>query len=374
MSDALVTSATKTLFDNGATYGSKQFTGIGMVTGSIVNGQTVTISGNGFGAGPTVVMFEDFSSGIDGQDATIGTTNFDDISSFWPPIFTADSRSGSLSARMFRGKTSNATDYSASINKVNLGAVTEVFVSFAIKTPTGKYFPGTNGGNSGTNADYSDSSWKTAWLLGDGSLADPPKSDSGTNDLVIPSNIGSGIWSMQGNDLGELLTLGGTSPAWWNWNQWNRMSSWIKAGDVPNLDIGNAWFQVANTRDALAEYAGNPVVFANGGQDYKWHSINFAGWIRPGVGGSDGTGADIECLYDDIYVAAGPNAAARVELGNASSYDQCTDLAICDSTTWTNSSITVNCREGGLNLSQNTWLYVTLADNTTRYSYQVVSV
>ena len=105
---------------------------------------------------------------------------------------------------------------------------------------------------------------------------------------------------------------------------------------------------------------------------YEFNSVNINGWIRSSTGGSDGNGTDISTLYDDIYVAWGDYAAARIELGNAATYAACTDLAICESLSWADGSLSVKVREGGLILASATWLYVTLPDNITRYSIQVV--
>lgn len=343
---------------------------ISSVSGSISDGQTITISGNGFGTnGPANYMFEDFSGGTTGQDATTDNTNFDSISSFWPPIFTDDSRSGGLAARMFRAKTIAPFDYAASINSVTLGAVTEVFKSFSVKIPSGKYFPGSSGGNSGTNTDYStDSSWKMDWLLGP---------TSSRNDLITASHVGNGVFYSGGNDLGNLEVLG-TNPDWFKFGEWNRMSQWVKAGDSPSVDVGNLYTQIANNVDAITEFNSTPVVFQNAeqGAPFEFNTYNINGWARPATGGSDAAGADIELLYDDIYVAWGSNSAARVELGNAATYESCSDLAICEAgdVNWADGTITATVHEGGLDLTQNTWLFVTLPDNTTRYSFQVVSV
>ena len=348
--------------------------GISSVSGTISDGNVLTVSGGGFGTGPTVVMFEDFSGGTDGIDGTTSNTGFDTTSTAYPLIFTTDSRSGSLAARMYRVKATDAAQRRSSNNFILLNAATEVFISYAIKTPTGKYFPGTAGGNSGTNADYSNASWKAAWLI-------PEEGTSGQCDLVVPSFNGSSSWELTGNGLKTKLTTGGANPTWWSWNNWCRMTTWVKAGADVSVDAGNIYFQAANGIDAMYENSGTPIIFTNEStgtptpEAYRqWGQLNIAGWIKENAGGSAGGGEDIECLYDDIYVAEGPNAAARVELGNASTYAACTDLAICDSTSWANDSITVNCREGGLTLTANTWLYVTLSDNTTQYKTQVVTV
>jgi len=368
MGNAIVQSATIQLKDQGGgVFGSVTpvlGNGITSVTGTIADGQTLTIAGLGFGAdGPSNYNFNDFSGGTDGIEATTSNTNFDEISPFWPPLFTTDSRSGSLASRFFRQKNGGDLAYAASIQTVNLGAVTEVFKSFAVKVPAGKYFPGAGGGNAGTNADYStSSSWKMDWLLGP---------DSATNDLITATHIGHGQWVSGGNDLGNLEALG-ADPTWWKWNAWNRMTQWAKAGAIPQTNAGNLYTQIANGVDAITEFSSTPVIFATGQAPYVWNDYHINGWSN-----SDGSNnANVELIYDDCYIAWGDNSAARVELGNAATYTACTDLAICETSNanWSNGTLTTTAREGGLNLAANTWLFVTLPDNVTRYSYQVVTV
>lgn len=334
--------------------------GITNVTGIISDGETLTISGAAFGSGCANIMFENYENGAVGSQVLSSNTNYDTNNAFVIALRDADSRSGSKSASTYQ-QHSTVLDYrSAVIEKDFGGDYLEVYTSYAVKVPSGSTFPGNDGGSSGTNADYSsDSSWKQNWFLGPGST---------TNDLITATHVGGGIWHTGGNDLGTLRNHG-TDPTWWSWGNWNRLSMWVKAGATPNVDAGNLYFQVANTAGVIYEFNDTPVIFANGTAPYRFTKVNAHGWQR-----ERSTLGGVKTLYDDVYIAWGDNAAARVELGNNAVYENCTDLAICDYSSWESGSITVTCREGGLNLAQNTWLFVTLADNTTRYSYQVVTV
>ncbi len=51
-------------------------------------------------------------------------------------------------------------------------------------------------------------------------------------------------------------------------------------------------------------------------------------------------------IFDDFYVATGPNARARVEIGNQPVYQDCTNLAIITPTNWRNNAITATVRAG----------------------------
>lgn len=345
----------------GGSYGTAPFEGIMSVSGTVSDGQVLTITGGGFGSGCSSVWFEDYSDGVLNSDIKLDNTVFnvtgDGTGTFAKRV--SDSRSGSLAASVFQETLAGGQWVSHGLHRT-FSAVTELFVSQAVKIPSGSRFPGTGGGTSGTNADYSsDSSWKTVWVTG---------GSTGTNDIVIPSHIGVGVWSHIGNDLPDKRNWG-ADPTWWEWGAWNRLTTWMKAGDTPEVDAGQLYFQVANTADTLFEDSTTPVIFSGGTNPYNWTDVRVGGWIK-----DTATQNDVVVLYDDIYIAAGDNAAARVELGNNAVYENCTDLAVCDHNTWADGSLSVNCREGGLNLSANTWLFVTTADNTTRYSTQVVTV
>lgn len=353
---------------NGAISGGNAALGWSAPSG-IVQGSSVSLTTDGtnpFGTGPTNVRYENFESFTAGTRMT-SSAAFDAVSSFWPaPIENDISRSGSNSAKFTTTKTSDGT-VAASANTVTfVGGATEAFVSYAVKIPTGAYFPGTTAGNSGTNADYDDSSWKAAWLLG-------VNEGSGFgNDLVIPSHVGSGIWKLGGNNLGNLLETGGANPTWWKWNKWNRFTTWVKAGAIPQTDSGNLYFQVANGEEALTEFNNTPVIFGDPDavSPYQWEQININGWIRPDVGGSDGSGAGIDTRYDDIYVSWGTNAAARVELGDNAVYTSCTNLHIQYVTPadWATGQLDFDIDYGPFNPSDELWWHITLEDNITRYS------
>jgi len=55
----------------------------------------------------------------------------------------------------------------------------------------------------------------------------------------------------------------------------------------------------------------------------QYQYVNFPGWIRSNAP-----------LYDDIYVATGPNAIARVELTDSANYDKSRIVAVQPSTSW----------------------------------------
>lgn len=110
---------------------------------------------------------------------------------------------------------------------------------------------------------------------------------------------------------------------------------------------------------------------------HAWSEAGFAGWADTMSTGSEPHATDVQVLYDDIYIAHGPNASAVIELGDNAVYESCTIRAMCDYTSWSATSISATVRGADLNLAADTWVFITvagtIADATpTRYSYKVV--
>ena len=333
----------------------------------ITQGSSVSLTTDGtnpFGDGPTNVLYESYGNGTLGSDVDLGNTIFDDTVHGHSVRATrvADSRSGSFAASVYKETNpGSGTPWNGTSLEANFIPATEVFVSHAAKVPSGANFPGDNGGNSGTDADYSfDSSWKTSWLT-DGETV-------GANDICLPTHTGSGIWQCAGNDLNPAFYNSGANPTWWKWGEWHRFSTYMKAGDTPNVDTGDFYFQVANGQEAITEVSTNPIIFANGTAPYQWSEFRITGWIRERA---DQGGVVV--LSDDVYISTGDRAAARVELGDNAVYSNCTDLHVqyVTPTDWATGQIDFNLDYGPFNPSASLWLHITREDNSTRYSIQV---
>lgn len=337
------------------------------VSGSIVDGGVITLSGAGFQTAPTYTVYENFEQfTAAGQNLTTSNSTFDSTPSVYIADSIADSRSGTYSVNMFTENEAATDLWQASANTFTLtDNPTEVFASYSVKNPTGKRLPGNP--IPAANTFPADSIAKFAWLLDVGSA---------TNDLVIPTIPAQARFSLAGNDLGNIYEfMGGMNPPYWRFGEWIRFTTYLKAGAVPEVDAGTVYFQGMNAVDGMTEYTtpSNDVIFLNGtGPNYKWQTINFAGWFRDGD--LDPNASEVEVLFDDIYVAWGDNAAARVEIGDNAVYTSCTKLSVCDHVTWNAVEITATVRQSDLNFGANVYLFVTLGDNTTRDSIQVITI
>lgn len=342
----------------GATSGGDAALGWSAPSG-IAQGSSVSLLTDGtnpFGTGPTNVRYEDYEQAGAGVEVTAANTNFDSNNNFVKAIRDSDARSGAVSASTWQ-EHSTVNDWRSADVYIDFTACTELFISYAVKVPSGSNFP--SGGNTGTDADYStNSSWKTSWILGP---------NTATNDLVTPTHTGNGVWSHSGNDLSGLRSWG-SNPTWWEWGAWNRLTTWVKAGATPQTDAGDLYFQVANTVDTIFEDSTTPVVFGSGTAPYEWSRWQPQGWQS-----TSSTQGGVKTLYDCIYIATGTNAAARVELGDNAVYSSCTDLHIQHVTpaNWATGQIDWTLDLGPFSASNSLWLHITREDNSTRYSIQV---
>jgi len=63
-------------------------------------------------------------------------------------------------------------------------------------------------------------------------------------------------------------------------------------------------------------------------------------------------------MFDDFYLAVGPNARARVEIGDRPTYADCTKLTVLTPNSWSNDLISGVVREGSFTSSEASYLFV----------------
>ena len=333
------------------TQGSLAAPTISSISGTAAEKSTITVTGSGFGSGPNVILYDDFeaSGGVVGQAVSLAAST---VGSWTDtvgvtPQYDSVARSGSRSIRIYRdGQT-------ASLRKDFPAPATEVFFSFWVRVPSGTPFPGDSGG---VNQFSSDSSWKFAWLI-DSSY------DGSSSDLCAPTHTGGGSFQLAGNDFAMTYLPKGST--WWSWNSWMRMSVWLRADPSnPTGPGGRYRWHVTSTERGQFEQAGSEAIFDSDGPSQKaFRYINMPGWIR-----SDGSSRPV---YDDIYIATGSNAQARVEIGDASTYSASKQLTLLVPKSWSASSISVQLPTGAVP-SSGAYLYVTDKDgNVNAQGYKL---
>jgi hypothetical protein len=100
---------------------------------------------------------------------------------------------------------------------------------------------------------------------------------------------------------------------------------------------------------------------------YGWNRVNVIGYARSGASFNSGH----NWVVDDVYVATGENAAARVEIGNKSIYTDCTNLSISTIDSWSSASIKATIRTGRFGSGVQAYLFVIDANNKPSSGYPI---
>lgn len=321
------------------------------VTGTISNGQTITITGTGFGAnGPTVLLFDDFEGGTNGNQLSTSLAEVGAWTSIQSPTFTSYSNankvSGTLAARF------NINGYPTNQHPVIMAQTASAFDSFFVSywymLPTGNTFPGD--GTGGVN-------WKVVWVTKDDAVDDA--------DLTIMGQ-GWDWWHMFGNDpvhatydSSTYRLANGTTSYSYSDGRWDRMAWWTKGAEGTT---GETNITLTNTLGTWSAWNVTGVATLNEGDSNKRRQFYVNGYVRDTPNSYP--------TFDDVYIATGPYARARVEIGNANTYSGSTVLTVCttpagsSSGYWSDTSISCTVRQGGIS-NGNAWVYVTDINGVT---------
>ena len=335
------------------------------VSGLVLDGQQITITGNAFGAnGPNVILFDDFKRGVQDQgvtlDATLGSWAWSSASNGYNPNYENDS-DGNIAARLI-GSNGNGGRL-----KFRFSDAQEIYVSYRVIIPAGEHFPNTTAPNTFSNG----SDWKLVWLM------DGDRGAAGNDDLCLPTSNNPVDFTIGGNDNAFQTKTGKKSGdlRWFSFENWNRFSVYLKGGANPTVDTGIVWAQGMSQEFGQKVFEDNPVIFDGDdtpdGYQFedddisRWNQLNVPGWSRSN---SVNPGA----LYDDIYVATGGNARARIEIGNRPVYSDSTVLAIATPTSWQDNSITTTVRQGSFQDGQRAYLFIIDKDGNISDGYPFV--
>jgi hypothetical protein len=301
------------------------------VSGTVSNGESITISGGSFGSGPTVSFFDDFEKGTNGGalltgagSAETGTWTSIDV----PDVTYTNAQKVSGSLALY---SSPYTPYGmGGRGSVTIPSSTQIFFSFWVRADA---WP-----NNGVNV-----SWKVLWPMGTGTT---------NHDLACPSYQYTGGGHYAGN--GTAWTSFDTAPPL-SLNTWQRQWVWIN--DSSSDSIKSQYLS-----------SGGVVTNLNLTGQSIYSSGSFLKFLIPG---NIEIATSPHVWHDDVYIATGANAQARVEIGNAATYNNCTNLTILVPTSWSASSIAATVYQGSFADSAGAYLYVTDsagAVNSTGYS------
>lgn len=352
---------------------------VSSVSGTISDGQSLIVYGSSFGAtGPTVVMFDDFEGGTNGNSLSLNLAKVGAWSSLngnpARSIYSSTNKiSGNLSARfeMPDGDISNPA-----IGVETGSTFNSFYASWWSMIPAGNVFPGT-GHQDGKN-------WKQVWAAtdswagGDTGLweNDFDWISWGSNQFPTTADHYS-YWNgtdwtrenLSGSPSRTTIALkpdyvgeGASIQA----GQWARWQMWRKGSPDPDIGRQVVWQTKPNT--GTVKYRDNlEATFASSANINTNDRISVNAYMRE----TPASSGISQPTWDDVYLAVGEYAQARVEIGNASTYTACTQLTVVTPTSWSDSSIVGVVRQGAFADGATAYLYVIDADGGISSSRQV---
>ncbi|BBO74379.1 hypothetical protein DSCW_17960 [Desulfosarcina widdelii] len=188
--------------------------------------------------------------------------------------------------------------------------------------------------------------------------------------MWVPGVDSGGNWqTIHSNDQGSPRQGSGTGRSTaankqWVWDEPVRWSVWFKGNGT--TDSGSREFFGAVSSSGHTFYENHDVAwFDESDMAVGFDRINFPGYF------ASTSYPTYNYVLDDIYIAAGDNAAARVEIGNNAIYTSCTKLAIATIDSWSDSSITATVREGGFSTNNTVYVFVVDSNNDPSSGYEI---
>jgi hypothetical protein len=316
------------------------------VEGALNEGATVTVVGAAFGAtGPDVVLFDDFEGGDDGDvvktgagSATIGAWFHVGDSDPTKAHYTGQFTNSGARAGQINFEEDGSFNNSRGMNTAMLSS--NVYASFWVYMPATSLYPGIG------NPDLPN--WKILWIYDTCTAS----SCDGRGDVFV-ANL-----PPDNSDPNSNWVVGGNECAYTNWFEpafyharWTRMGFYLHASSQPNASV---WDLVTMERGktALRHIEGESGTFHDTFVNLTTVCVGCYGRTTPG---------ESRPVFDDVYVASGPGARARVEIGDQPTYDACTNLAVSTVTSWSDGAIDFVLRSGSFP-SGPAYLYVVDAD------------
>ncbi len=335
-----------------------------------VSGTTsVVVIGSDFGVKSTAapIKFDNFEWAVNGTALT------SDVSA---PVWTSSAGDASISNSQAHAGSNSAykemeitvDDCSFTNIYVQFTETTEVYMSFWVRHATS-----TGSAINGSRASfYKFNRINTEEPYG----GEPnfyldfyPNNDAPETGRVEVQNHWGNFDPMPGHNIGRLYNSDFRQEQWHRVEQYLRVST---PGGTANGEL--QWFLNASEIDT--DWSGNtftPGITRGNGvtQDLGYFTLQFSGCGY--------TESEYPLLWqDDIYI---DNTRARVELGNASTWDSCTHREIQIPTAWATDEITVDLNQGSLpngaaylyvvdedGVMNETGYPITLGDSATRTS------
>ncbi len=294
---------------------------ISSVSGDISNGQTVTISGSGFGAtGPDVILFDDFDTGANGQNLAsspqIGSWDRNDAP--YATYSNSQHHSGTQSAQAVHTPSLSWSNFN-----VEFSSPSTLYGSF--------WFRVSSFGGGGQ--------YKLNQVHGDCNCGDFAPG-------VMTGDMGAGWWKTyisyeDGSTSDQYSANYPNSPsanAWHHFEWIGRQSSGgVSDGSVKiyidGIKVTPSFMDSVKTRNS----AGN-----------SWYLFEF-------FTGLTNMASSVTTWIDDAYLSA---SWARIEICNANTNSGSSHCEIQIPSSWSSDSITVTVNQGSFTSGQTAYLYV----------------
>lgn len=316
----------------------------------------IEIHGTDFKSGPEVILYANFSNGQDKQlipidDPHIGTWQRQGASY----MAYLNGEMGMASNGAEPGQPAISTIQRFAFPRADM----DVFISYSIYMPENTTFPAES-----ILGQFSDSSsWKMSWLM-DGEDGYKIREQS---DICLPTHVGhNGIFYLAGND-GNLVTKMVRGPDWWDFNSTNYISSYLSPNkDFPDTENGEIYFQSTNKAKGLITELFTDRPAGLPGTQSQYSQANFPGWFR--LEGSE----NFQAIYDNIYVAIGPNIKARLEITDNADYSASTKIMTIPFESWQARKIVIN--QNTTPLPSLDGMYIHVTDHTGVLSSEGLSI
>lgn len=326
------------------------------VMGDLEEGAALTICGDQFGSqGPETVFFDDFDDGEPGESLDEEGPALGEWYTPGGPVVDDMSRSGSNALLLLDHEESTQTSVFAipdDDGEFGLRHFDEFFMHWSLKDLGD--FPG----NDSSPTDFSsDSSAKDIWVMfgdrGDNYDYSCSQGECNGNDIVLATHTGGGGFKHDGNNTRSNWWISD----FWQFGAWNTMSFHLSldpdepygdaTGDFEHFSEAGGYFQDDYEGPMMREELDEiPPV---------WDRIKVGAWYR--------NAGETRRIADDIYIAIGDGASARVEVANAESMDEATNLAVSTIDDWSDDQLEATLRLADLDVEDDLYLFVVDADN-----------
>lgn len=315
------------------------------VQGHLTDNTRLIITGSGFGSGPRVELFDPFEGGPAGSNIPLSSPR----SGFWssasgsPPIYDTEALSGRFGFRVFDSNLNRARQ----LTKVFSTPTTEVFVSYWVRIPAGTFFPGARAA----------AVFPLLPTWGLALIADGPDGFQGNDDLALPLFAGFNEFRLAGTDFDPGFGLGSN---WWSFTEWMRLSFWLRADPArPSTANGLTTFQSLSPSKGIFSLTNIGIPLFDGDDNvvddaiFQWTQISIPGFISDTIAGEN-----VRPVMDDIYIASGPNAQARVEIGNNILFYNSTNFSIATPVQWSDNEIIATLNQGSFDSGASVFVHV----------------